>query len=97
MAEYIDVEKARAYVETDLKGDPVLQWLGRTMIEKLPRVEACRCGNCKYYVENHYGDMVCQHPEQDGDWLDAAWLNTNPDDFCSRGENKEASPDGDVK
>lgn len=40
MAEYIDVEKARAYVETDLKGDPVLQWLGRTMIEKLPKVEA---------------------------------------------------------
>ena len=39
MAEYIDVEKARAYVETDLKGDPVLQWLGRTMIEKLPKVE----------------------------------------------------------
>lgn len=37
MAEYIDVEKARAYVETDLKGDPVLQWLGRTMIEKLPK------------------------------------------------------------
>ena len=40
MAEYIDVEKARAYVETNFKGDPVLQWLGRTMIEKLPKVEA---------------------------------------------------------
>ena len=39
MAEYIDVEKARAYVETNFKGDPVLQWLGRTMIEKLPKVE----------------------------------------------------------
>ena len=57
-------------------------------IESLGIVEVVRCGNCKKYVENNYGDIVCQHPEQDGDWLDAAWLNTNPDDFCSYGERK---------
>ena len=51
-------------------------------------VPVVRCGKCKYYVENHYGDIVCQHPEQDGDWLEAAWLDTNPDDFCSYGERR---------
>lgn len=63
-------------------------YLGKDGVELVEYAEVVRCGNCKYYVENHYGDIVCQHPEQDGDWLDSAWLNTNPDDFCSYGERK---------
>lgn len=53
MPEYIDLAAARAFVETNFKGDPVLQWLGRTMIEKLPKVEAVPVSNRNITIANH--------------------------------------------
>lgn len=39
MAEYIDLTEARAFVEANYQGDPMLRHLYGTLLEKLPRVE----------------------------------------------------------
>lgn len=40
MTEYIDVAAAKAFVEANYQGDPLLRHLYGTLLEKLPRVEA---------------------------------------------------------
>lgn len=42
MAEYIDVDEARAFVEANYQGDPLLRHLYGTLLDKLPRAEAPR-------------------------------------------------------
>lgn len=39
MPEYIDVAAARAFVEANYQGDPLLRHLYGTLLDKLPRVE----------------------------------------------------------
>lgn len=40
MPEYIDLAAARAFVEANYQGDPVLRHLYGTLLVKLPKVEA---------------------------------------------------------
>jgi hypothetical protein len=40
MNEYIDVAAARAFVEANYQGDPLLRHLYGTLLDKLPRAEA---------------------------------------------------------
>ena len=40
MTEYIDVAAARAFVEANYQGDPLLRHLYGTLLVKLPKVEA---------------------------------------------------------
>lgn len=47
-------------------------------------VQVVRCKDCKYYMENPWGevadDMVCKF------WID--WIYPAPNDFCSYGERR---------
>lgn len=59
-------------------------------------VPVVRCKDCKYYVPHTdytgcVNTMRCDHPEFafDVECYDA-WLEVGPDDFCSRGEKRDA-------
>lgn len=40
MTKYIDLAAARAFVEANYQGDPLLRHLYETLLDKLPKVEA---------------------------------------------------------
>ena len=42
-------------------------------------VPVVRCRECKYWLGEHVCDLDCNHE-----------THTGPDDFCSRGQRKEA-------
>lgn len=42
-------------------------------------VSVVRCRECKYWIGEHVCDLDCNHE-----------THTGPDDFCSRGQQKEA-------
>lgn len=42
-------------------------------------VSVVRCRECKYWLGEHVCDLDCNHE-----------THTGPDDFCSRGQRKEA-------
>lgn len=51
-------------------------------IENAPTIDAVpvvRCRECKYWLGEHVCDLDCNHE-----------THTGPDDFCSRGQRKEA-------
>ncbi len=52
----IDVNTAREYVDTMFPGDPVLQWLGRTMLDKLPKVDAVEAG----YTAHEVAEIIAE-------------------------------------
>ena len=45
-------------------------------------VPVVRCRECKYWLGEHVCDLDCNHE-----------THTGPDDFCSRGQRKEAEHD----
>lgn len=48
--------------------------------------ELVRCKDCKHYIPNAMGKMSCSNNV----WNDEFLVPTDPDDFCSYGERKEA-------
>lgn len=53
MTEYIDVAAARAFVEANYQGDPLLRHLYGTLLEKLPKVEARPVNNGIIRIANN--------------------------------------------
>jgi hypothetical protein len=53
MTEYIDVAAARAFVEANYQGDPLLRHLYGTLLDKLPKVEAVPVSNRNITIANH--------------------------------------------
>lgn len=49
-------------------------------------VEVVRCKDCEYYKEH---EKRCDHPNQEAECCYDCWLETEPTDFCSRGERKD--------
>lgn len=68
-------------------------------VEETPTIDAVpvvRCKDCKYYRQQRpdaWSDnpMRCDHPEltYDVECFDH-WLDVGPEDFCSRGEKRDA-------
>ena len=53
MPEYIDLPAARAFVEANYQGDPLLRHLYGTLLDKLPRVEAVPVNVQNITITNH--------------------------------------------
>ena len=88
MAEYIDREAWKKYLNEEDFGTPDERWRPESefaqMIEAIPTadvVEVVRCKECKYWVEEKEFGMLCSH------W-GSALAESQPDDFCSYGERK---------
>ncbi len=63
-------------------GDGVTGAVMKRMFDSLPTIDAVpvvRCRECKYWLGEHVCDLDCNHE-----------THTGPDDFCSRGQRKEA-------
>lgn len=63
-------------------GDGVTGAVMQRMFDSLPTIDAVpvvRCRECKYWLGEHVCDLDCNHE-----------THTGPDDFCSRGQRKEA-------
>lgn len=66
-------------------GDGVTGAVMKRMFDSLPTIDAVpvvRCRECKYWLGEHVCDLDCNHE-----------THTGPDDFCSRGQRKEAEHD----
>lgn len=93
MSDYIKREDAYKYLDEQLvevfTGDTLLGAL-KQIIAKLPSadaVEVVRCKDCKFWNkdENILGG-IC---DEWSDFEDSIINYTKPDDYCSRGEQKE--------
>lgn len=51
--QYIDVSDAKAFVEANYQGDPLLRHLYVTLQDKLPKVEAVPVSNRNITIVNH--------------------------------------------
>lgn len=74
----VDADKAREC----FGGDGVTGAVMKRMFDSLPTIDAVpvvRCRECKYWLGEHVCDLDCNHE-----------THTGPDDFCSRGQRKEA-------
>jgi hypothetical protein len=74
----VDADKAREC----FGGDGVTGSVMQRMFDSLPTIDAVpvvRCRECKYWLGEHVCDLDCNHE-----------THTGPDDFCSRGQRKEA-------
>lgn len=74
----VDADKAREC----FGGDGVTGAVMQRMFDSLPTIDAVpvvRCRECKYWLGEHVCDLDCNHE-----------THTGPDDFCSRGQRKEA-------
>ena len=74
----VDADNAREC----FSGDGVTGAVMQRMFDSLPTIDAVpvvRCRECKYWLGEHVCDLDCNHE-----------THTGPDDFCSRGQRKEA-------
>ena len=55
----IDAKSAIGLIDTLFPGDPMIQWLGRTVLEKLPKVDAVEVVHGEWEIVDFAGNMQC--------------------------------------